>query len=171
MKISIYFKGVSTPRGKYDLTINFIENKRQYYLSLFYQTHYGAPTECSTWLSTLHKKNSINDNRNQQLFSLTNFSLRKAFYEQNIKSIKEKRMEQPLFYVEYNTPINVVAKKSKGILPEELEEHSQMAEAARTMLTRALPWRKWEQDDPEGEDNTVRELTQRYWDEETHIRG
>ena len=56
MKFSIHFKEVSTPRGKYDLTINFVENKRQYYLSLFNQTHYGASTECSTWLSTLHKK-------------------------------------------------------------------------------------------------------------------
>ena len=91
MKISIHFKEVSTPRGKYDLTINFIENKRQYYLSLFHKTHYGAPTGCSTWLSTLHKKNIINDNRNQHLFSLTNFLLKKYFYEQNIKSITKQQ--------------------------------------------------------------------------------
>ena len=56
MKFSIHFKEVSTPRGKYDLTINFVENKRQCYLSLFHKTHYGASTERSTWFSTLHKK-------------------------------------------------------------------------------------------------------------------
>ncbi len=72
MKFSTHFKEVSTPRGKSDLTINVVENKRRYYLSLFNQTHYGASTECSTWLSTLHKKNSLNHNRNQQLFVSTN---------------------------------------------------------------------------------------------------
>ena len=65
----------------------------------------------------------------------------------------------------------LIPEKVVEISPEKIEEYREVEEVARAMLTRALPWKKWEEGDPCGEDRAVTELTQRYWEEEKNIKA